>query len=244
MLIKTDALVISSLKYLDSSLIVTCYCEKLGLRSFIAKGVLKSKKGLLRRSLFQPLNIVSLITDSKNNASQKLLFFKDIKLAYPFQEIHLDIKKNNIALFLSEVLKKILPEDGGINIKLYRFLKNSVLRLENEKFSFVFHLKFLIELTRFIGFYPNLENMNYEFFDLENGCFSKVQNSINTINGQCLIEFKKIIAVDFDQIALISISDDCSIGILNNLMDYFRLHLQSFNHLKSHQIINDLFQKA
>ena len=52
MLVDTDAIVISNLKYRDSSLIVTCYCKKIGLKSFIVKGVLKSKKGQMRRSFF------------------------------------------------------------------------------------------------------------------------------------------------------------------------------------------------
>ena len=244
MFIKTNAIVINTLKYGDSSLIVTCYCEELGLKSFFAKGVLKSRKGSLRRSFFQPLNILSVVTNINQNGPQKLLFFKEIKIVYPFQEIHLDINKNNIALFLSEVLKKILPEDGGINIKLYQFIKNSILFLERKTFSPVFHLKFLIELTRFLGFYPNLENMDYEFFDLENGRFSKIKNSINTINGKSLIEFKKIIVADFNQISLISISNNSLARILSNLLDYFRLHLQNFNNLKSHQIVNALFQKS
>ena len=241
MLVKTDAVVIGNLKYGESSLIVTCYCEKLGLKSFIAKSVLKSKKGLLRKSLFQPLNIVSIVTSLRKNEPQKLLFFKEVKITNPFQKIHLDIKKNIIALFTSEVLKKTLPEDGGVNMKLYYFLKKSILDLEHKEFSAIFHLKFLIELSWFMGFYPNLENMEYPFFDLENGCFSKIENHGNSITGRSLKEFKKILTVNFDQINLVSVSDSCNKEILKNLMDYFRIHLQSFNNLKSYKIVNDLF---
>ena len=42
--VETDAIVISSLKYRESSLIVRCYCKELGLRSFMLKGILAAKK--------------------------------------------------------------------------------------------------------------------------------------------------------------------------------------------------------
>ena len=241
MLIDTDAIVISNLKYNDSSLIVTCYCEKIGLKSFIVKGVLKSKKGLMRRSFFQPLNIISIVTSLQKNKPQKLHFFKEIKIIEPLQKIHLDIKKNNIALFISEILKKTLPEDGGVNIKLFYFLKKSILDLERKKISSAFYLKFLTELSGFLGFYPNMENIDNPFFDLETGCFSETENPDNSIKGESLGKFKKILNTDIDQINLISISKNYRKDILSNLIQYFRIHLQSFNNLKSYKILNDLF---
>ncbi|MBJ24865.1 MAG: DNA repair protein RecO [Flavobacteriaceae bacterium] len=241
MLVETDAIVISTLKYDDSSLIVSCYCKKLGLKSFIVKGILKSKKGLIRRSFFQPLNILSIITNYQKNKSQKLHFFKEIKIVEPFQKIHLDIKKNNTALFISEILRKTLPEDGGVNIKLFDFLRKSILDLERKIISSAFYLKFLIELSGFLGFYPNMENINNSFFDLEAGCFSGIENHENSIKGESLEEFKKILNTPFDKVNSVSISSNLSKEILENLMQYFRIHLQSFNNLKSYKILNDLF---
>ncbi len=56
MLAKTNAIVIKSLKYGDTSLIVNCYCEDFGLQAFILKGILKTKKGKYpKKSLFEPL---------------------------------------------------------------------------------------------------------------------------------------------------------------------------------------------
>ena len=241
MLVETDAIVISTLKYDDSSLIVSCYCKRLGLKSFIVKGILKSKKGLIRRSFFQPLNILAIITNYQKNKSQKLHFFKEIKIVEPLQKIHLDIKKNNTALFISEILRKTLPEDGGINIKLFDFLRKSILDLERKIISSAFYLKFLIELSGFLGFYPNMENMNNSFFDLQAGCFSSIENHGNSIKGESLEEFKKILNTPFDRVNSVSISSNLSKEILQNLMKFFSIHLQSFNNLKSHKILNDLF---
>jgi len=60
-IISTKAIVISTIKYSDTSLIVKLYTEKVGLVSFLLKGILKSKKGKLRTAYFQPLNQLSVI---------------------------------------------------------------------------------------------------------------------------------------------------------------------------------------
>ena len=59
--ISSKAIVISTIKYSDTSLIVRLYTKEVGLVSFLLKGVLKSKKGKLRTAYFQPLNQLSII---------------------------------------------------------------------------------------------------------------------------------------------------------------------------------------
>ena len=41
----SKAIVLSALKYSESSLIVKCYTEKLGVKTYLIRGVLKNKKG-------------------------------------------------------------------------------------------------------------------------------------------------------------------------------------------------------
>ena len=53
-IIETKGIVLSSLKYGDTSLIVRCYTEKYGIKSFIAKGVFSKKKR--NSALYFPLN--------------------------------------------------------------------------------------------------------------------------------------------------------------------------------------------
>ena len=55
MQVSTKAIVLTAIKYGDSSLIVRCYTEQSGSKSYLLRGVLKSKKGKLRPAYFQPL---------------------------------------------------------------------------------------------------------------------------------------------------------------------------------------------
>ena len=197
MLVRTNAIVISTVKYGDSSLITRCYCKELGLKSFMLKGILTSKKGGLKKSLFQPLNLINISTQIKNQSNQKLNFIREGSLKVHFKEIPLKIKKNAIALFISEVISRVIYEDGNPNIELYSFLENSIMRLEKDEFSPVFHLKFLTLLSDQLGFYPNLMCQEKEFFDIESGCFCENSNSKHAVGGETVRAFKELLDFNF-----------------------------------------------
>jgi DNA repair protein RecO (recombination protein O) len=241
MLVKTNAIVISTLKYGDSSLITRCYCKELGLMSFMLKGILTSKKGGLKKSLFQPLNLINISTQIKNQSNQKLNFIREGSLKVHFKEIPLKIKKNAIALFISEVISRVIYEEGNPNISLYSFLENSIMRLEKDEFSPVFHLKFLTLLSDQLGFYPNLMCQEKEFFDIESGCFCENSNSKYAVGGETVRVFKELLVINFDDIVQIKISNTLRIKVLDFLIDYFNIHLPRFGKIKSIAVLHEIF---
>ncbi|PDH46624.1 MAG: DNA repair protein RecO [Flavobacteriales bacterium MED-G15] len=242
MLVETDAIVLSTLKYGDASLIARCYCKELGLKSFLLKGILSSKKGRLKKSFFQPLSLITLNTQIKNESKQGLNFIKEASVKIHFQEIPLDIKKNAVALFLSEVLTQVISEEGDPNSSLYNHIENGIIRLENEKFSPIFHLKFLIELSQQLGFYPNLNDQEKEYFDLESGCFCEASNSKYVVGGETAMAFKKLLGTDFDVLSQLDISNSIRIKVLEFLINYFNLHLPRFGKIKSVAILHEVFR--
>ena len=241
MLVKTNAIVISTVKYGDSSLITRCYCKELGLKSFMLKGILTSKKGGLKKSLFQPLNLINISTQIKNQSNQKLNFIREGSLKVHFKEIPLKIKKNAIALFISEVISRVIYEEGNPNIALYSFLENSIMRLEKDEFSPVFHLKFLTLLSDQLGFYPNLMCQEKEFFDIESGCFCENSNSKYAVGGETVRAFKELLGINFDDIVQIKISNTLRIKVLDFLIDYFNIHLPRFGKIKSIAVLHEIF---
>ena len=241
MLVRTNAIVISTVKYGDSSLITRCYCKELGLKSFMLKGILTSKKGGLKKSLFQPLNLINISTQIKNQSNQKLNFIREGSLKVHFKEIPLKIKKNAIALFISEVISRVIYEEGNPNIALYNFLENSIMKLEKDQFSPVFHLKFLTLLSDQLGFYPNLMCQEKEFFDIESGCFCENSNSKYAVGGETVRVFKELLVINFDDIFQIKISNTLRIKVLDFLIDYFNIHLPRFGKIKSIAVLHEIF---
>ena len=53
MVVSTKAIVISKIKYNDNDLIVKCYSASCGVKSYVIKNALKSKKGKLKPAYFQ-----------------------------------------------------------------------------------------------------------------------------------------------------------------------------------------------
>ena len=242
MLIKTNAIVLSTLKYGDSSLIARCYCKELGLKSFMLKSILSSKKGQLKKSLFQPLNIITLITQVKNENKDGLHFIKEARIYFPLIEIPSDIKKNTVALFLSEVMGRVITEEGAPNQILFHFLEKNIVFLEQKGFSPLFHLKFMTDLSHHLGFYPNQSNLKENYFDLESGCFCSSSSSKYVIGGDLVITLKKILGTNFEDLNHLKIPNSLRIKVLNVLVDYFNLHLHGIGKIKSLDILHEIFR--
>ena len=60
MLVKTKAIVISSLRYQEKSLIVKCFTEAGGLKSYFIRDAFSSRKSSQKIAFFQPLNIIEM----------------------------------------------------------------------------------------------------------------------------------------------------------------------------------------
>ena len=101
-IISTKAIVLSAIKYSDSSLIVKCFTEKLGVKTYLIRGVLKNRKGVIKAAYFQPLT--QLILEANHKQKSNLHSLKEVHVSHAYTSIHRDIVKQSIVLFLSEIL--------------------------------------------------------------------------------------------------------------------------------------------
>ena len=74
MLVKTKAIVLSSLKYQEKSLIVKCFTESDGLKSYFVPSAYSNKKANQKIAYFQPLTIIEIEANHKNKGT--LEYFK------------------------------------------------------------------------------------------------------------------------------------------------------------------------
>ena len=234
------AFVIRSIKNGETSLIVSCYLEDIGYKTFIVKGVYGSKKSKFSKAHFFPLNIINLnysYTEGKN-----LGFIKEVKTEKLYKSLHLDIQKSSVIIFLSEILNSIFKEETLVNKDLFNFLLNSLSWYDQVKSCNNFHLKFLIELSRFIGFYPNINNENDSFFNLESGSTSATQSIGTNIRGNDLILFKEFLGTEFEDLNSMNTKNESRTRILNYIIDYYSLHLQMFKTPKSINVFAEIFK--
>jgi DNA repair protein RecO (recombination protein O) len=238
MLISTNAIVLSKLKYNDNDLIVRCYTQQLGVVSFLLRGVLKSKKSNTKAAYFQPLSQLQLIIDYKSNRT--LHTIKETKLNHHYLSLYTHVLKSAIVMFLSEVLSSTLKEEEQ-NETLFSYLETTLLWLDEQSEYSNFHLLFLLNLSKYLGFYPDTRSIDAPYFNLNEGKFELHQQNKYSISGENLILLKQLLGITFDALSVVKINSKQRQSFLNMMLLYFELHLGSFKPPKSLQIFNQVF---
>ncbi|UWX54783.1 DNA repair protein RecO [Maribacter litopenaei] len=238
MQVTTKAIVLTSIKYGDTSLIVRVFTESDGLKSYLLRGILTSKKGKVKKALFQPLTQLELVANHRNKGSLENI--KEAKLHYHYQNLHTNIVKNAMALFLAEMLANSIHEEEA-NIELFHFLEASLQWLDIRTEISNFHLYFLTLLTKYLGFYPDINNIAYPYFDLQEGEFVSTTSLNPILSGENLLYFKSFLGINFDAISTIKMRKNNRQELLQSLVLYYELHLQGFRKPKSLAVLNEVF---
>ena len=234
------AISIGFVKYGDSSLISTCYTLEYGTQSYMLKGILSKGRKKVSKSLFEPLNLLEL--QASKNPENRLGYVKEVKLHSPYSTIPYDISKKALVFFLSEVLLQIFREEQGPNPKLYLFIKKKLIWLDTQDHLGIFHIKMMLELSKFIGFYPNISNSKAPYFDLGSGCMSYVKPNDHFIEEPIKSYWIIILGTAFDELKNIKPSKKQKAELLDKVVLYFVLHLQQFKPPKSTEILNEIFK--
>ena len=234
----TQAIVLSSIKYGDSSLIVRCFTESSGLKTYMIRGVLKAKKGKIKTAYFQPITQL-LITGNHNNKGN-LNSIKEVHVVNPYKTIYTSIVKQTIVLFLSEVLSGIIKEEEE-NIQLYNYLETAFIWLDTHTDISNFHLLFLLNLSKYLGFYPDTSEQDKLGFNLLEGNFTNSIHEKLIISGEELILFKRLLGINFDAIENVSFSKFERQKVLRMIIRYFELHLDGFRQPKSLDVLETVF---
>ncbi|AUS05395.1 DNA repair protein RecO [Pseudotamlana carrageenivorans] len=238
MLFTTPAIVLSKLKYRDHDLIVKCFTQQKGVISFLLRGVLKSKKTQNKAAYFQPLSQIQIVVDYKEKRSLQAI--KDTKLKAIYTSLHTHVLKSAIVLFLSEVLSHTLHEEEQDEV-LYSYLENTLMWLDGQSEYANFHLLFLLNLTKYLGFYPDTTDIDFPNFNLNEGKFELKPVYKNNISGSNVILLKQLLNASFDTLPSIKINAKQRQSFLSMMLLYFELHLGSFRPPKSLQVFNQVF---
>lgn len=239
MLFQTEGLVLQTIKFGDTSVIAKVFTQKLGLQSYVIRGV-GSKKSSFKMNYFQPLRLLEIVAYQKEN--NQLSAMKEVKPIAAQNGIYNDIYKTSICLFLAEVLQKVLKETE-IDTELYTFLKNKVTQLdEMNPLNMNFHLYFLWELSSYLGFEPqnnySLENTVFSFRD---GCFipqySGTQDVSFYASGTKGAQLSQLLADRNIECNNYQRKELLEMGIR-----YFQIHSPSFTTVRSLEILKELFQ--
>jgi DNA repair protein RecO (recombination protein O) len=234
---KTRGIVLHTIKYSETSVIAKIYTEKLGLQSYMVKGV-RAAKSKSKAAMLQPLTLLEMEVSHREN--KQLQYIKEFQRAFIYQSIPFDTIKSTIAFFLLEVISKTIhghePQE-----ELFEFLYDSLCALdETKKVNPNFHLIFLLHFSRYLGFAPhgNYSDVNC-FFEMSEGVFIPQQSMQNVMNKNESALLSDLLTLNLFEPATLTITRLERKQMMKNLLKYYQFHLENFS-LKSPDILEEI----
>ena len=167
---KARGIVLNSLKYGDSAMVVHLLTDALGRQSYMVQGVRSSRGRGSKLALFQPM--FALEFEGLTSSRQQMHRFREVQSGIVLQRMPFDVRRSTIALFMAEVLYRLVKESEP-DSQLFDFVWESIGALDSmEEGVANFHLWFLVNLSRFLGFYPGNEYMPGAWFDACEGSYT------------------------------------------------------------------------
>ncbi|MHC5200991.1 DNA repair protein RecO [Myroides sp. LJL119] len=236
MLVKTQAIVISALKYQEKGLIVRCLTKEVGLQTFYVPNAFSKGKSSSKIAYFQPLMNLEVEFVFKNKG--KMEYFKEIKIGHLYQDIYYDFYKNSIAIFIAEVLHLTITLQER-DLEFFAYLQAALMWLDTHDHPANFHLILLLDLSKYFGFYPDLSQIDNDFFNWKEGGFTSMY-SLECFDAEQTHLFKKLVDLNFNKEQKVFTSKDRKI-LLNLLVIYYQEHLSNFKKPKSLQVLQEVF---
>lgn len=241
MLQKIRAIVLRTIKYGDTSLIVDTFTDSHGRMSFITK-VGHTKRTMRTMSLWQPLAMVEFESDIRPGASH-LPRPLDVRQYYSYCDTPYSPVKSSLCLFLAEFLNAALREEK-VNEPLFIYLQSSFqwLDMSSDMHAVAnFHLVFIMHLSRFIGIYPNMEDSG-SYFDLLAGTYThSVPQHSHYLKPDEAHYLPILFRMNYSTMHLFRFSRVARMRMLTVLNTYYRLHVPMFPELKSLDVLHELF---
>ncbi|MGE0077810.1 MAG: DNA repair protein RecO [Bacteroidales bacterium] len=242
MLQKSKAIVLHTIKYKDNSLIAYCYSEEFGRISFIVNNASGKGKTPGNAVYFQPFSIVDIVFYKKEGTD--LCRLKEISISITLNTIPFDPVKRSIALFLCEVVYRTVKEEEP-NPSFYNFLENAIHLLDIMQTGVAnFHLIFLLQHSRHLGFYPsNLWSESTKYFDYKNGSFVNQPPQHNFyLDPEPSELISSTIKTPFYMAENLTLSHNQRLQIINGILRYYRFHLGSSLEFNSLAVLTQLFE--
>ena len=239
MLHSTRGIVLQTFPYTDSSLVAKIYTEAFGLQSYLVNAA-HSKRSGTKANLLQPLSLVECVVYRKEK--KQLQRIKEIRSEHPYISIPVDVRKSSILLFLDEILYRSIHEEEA-NPPLYEFIRSSLLVLDLKTDNCAnFHLYFLTQLSRYLGFYPAGSFSEEEkYFDMQDGVFrsSEPSHPLFMAPGPAR-RLQELMRSNYENISSLGITPAERKALLEKLIQYYELHVPGLREIKSHKVLEEV----
>ncbi len=238
-IVKAQGVILRSIKYSESSLILDVFTLEYGLRSMIISGVRKSKSKS-KIGLYQVMNFLEFVF--YENEKDTLCRIKEVKTTFMYSTIYKDVVKSSIGMLMTEITRNAIKEKSS-NPELFEFLKQWFIFLDTSENSIAnFMIKYMLDLSRHLGFepMPNYSETNY-IFDTYEGQFISNEQTNQYCASPAVSKFIfDLIKAKHADIHLYQSNGQMRTEALDMLIQFYQLQLESFKDLKSVAILRQV----
>lgn len=226
----TQAVLLHSIKYKENSKILTCYTATAGKQSFMCKTFLGKKK-----QIFNPFTLTEI--EYIQSAKHDLWYINRINYTHiPMHILH-DIRKRNIASFLSEFLYRTIQEKEH-NPVLFSYIESSIKYLEELEHGIAnFHLYFMVKFIKILGISPETERLENQYFNIDKSVFAQYTGEHTSLSDL----FHYILSHPVEEVLDLSLSRKLRTDFIRSLLKFISYHLPVKFNDKSFEIYLDIF---
>lgn len=233
---KTKGLVIRTVKYGETSVIVHIYTELFGIQSYLVNGVRSSsKKSSGKSNMFQPGCLLDLVV--YHNELRNLQRIKEFQWSVLYKELFFDVIKHSVVLYLAELLHKVIKQPEP-NPDLYSFLEDALIHLDSAPKEMVanYPLFLSLQIPAFFGLrITNSYSSSKSILELQEGEFvSERPLHPFFLDQESSMLMSELLKVQHpDELAQVRIPSETRRNMLLGLQTFFAIHLPDFGTMKT-----------
>jgi DNA repair protein RecO (recombination protein O) len=242
----TKGIVLRTVKYGETSLVVSVFTETFGLQQYMVNGVRTNKKNpTFHAAQLQPGSLLDMVV--YHNERQTLQRIKEVKQLIQHEENTSHITRNAILLFMLELLQNCLKQPDA-HADLFYFLEDIVTGLYASEAHQLANLPlfYIIHLSHFFGFrlMDNYSHAN-QFLDLHEGQFVSVNPSHALVVQPPLSEkvAQLLRAMQIEELGEIRMNKHQRNQLMDDLLQFYDMHIHPFFKLKSLSVIRTVLEE-
>ncbi len=243
---KTIGIILRTVKYGETSLIVTMLTSSFGVQSYIVNGVRTISKKGNTAAMYVPAAILQM--EVYHKADRNLHRIKEASWLYMYKDIFSSVPKHSAALYMMEVLYKLLKQPEG-DAALFDYCSEALQDLDSGdlKASSLFALYVTVHLPHFFGFSISASSQRATaaglFFDMETGDFMPVEPTHNNYlqNEDVVWLWQLAKAESLAATSSIDIPRQARTELLEKLHLYYAFHQPDFGSLRTLPVLKEVF---
>lgn len=241
-MIKTSGIVLSGIKFRESSKILTVYTRELGKIKVMGQGVMKPKsEGIASTEVFAHSEF-----DLKKG--RNFYYINSVYLIDSYHNLRNSMDTLFLGFYILELMDKTIHEEEH-NPILFDLLNKALIAIKNGEEPLLIAVAFQLKFVSFMGYRPQLDicsscgNTNsqiWRFSSSKGGVFCEdcFTNEATTITEEQRLTLTKILLTPFDNLRSLNIKKENIWKIYNLMLNYISYNFD-IKELKSQAMIRN-----